>query len=179
MRSTGLGGDWIATTADRSTTAVIATLHAHHYLSMVRLAVALVDDESAAEDAVQDAFVALLRAWPLRDEGAAEYYLRRAVVNACRDRLRHRRVRRQTALPQGPVEPSPEQLAMTAADQRALLNCLRALPERQREVLVLRYFSELSEAEIASTLGVSTGTVKSTAHKGIAALRSALEQEKP
>lgn len=168
----------LAEAAGISATASMAALHTHHYLPMVRLAVALVDDEATAEDAVQDAFLALLRAWPLRDEDAAEFYLRRAVVSGCRDRLRRRRVRRQTALPHGVAEPSAEQLAMNAAERDALRTALLALPYRQREVLVLRYFSGLSESEIAFTLGISAGTVKSTAHKGIASLRAALGQEK-
>jgi len=144
---------------------------------MVRLAVALVDDEATAEDVVQDAFLALLRTWPLRDRDAADAYLRRAVVNGCRDRLRHRGVRRRTSLPHATTEPSAEHVAMGVVEQRALMQSLLVLPHRQREVLVLRYFAELSEAEIASTLGVSTGTVKSTAHKAIAALRRRLDQE--
>jgi RNA polymerase sigma-70 factor (sigma-E family) len=156
----------------------IATLHAHHYLPMVRLAVALVDDEPTAEDVVQDAFVGLLRSWRrLRDPGAAEFYLRRSVVNGCRDRLRHRRVRRTTVLPHPADARSAEDAALDLADHRDVVTALTTLPTRQREVLVLRYFAELSEAEIAHTLDISTGAVKSTAHKAIAALRRALAEE--
>ncbi len=156
----------------------LAVLHAGHYVSLVRLAVALVDSEASAEEVVQDAFVHVLRRWQsIRDLDSAQTYLRRSVVNGARDRLRHRRVRRAVALPHAVADGSAEERALLNDEQRRVLAGLAALPARQREVLVLRYFGELTEAATAETLGISVGSVKSTAHKGIAALRRSLADE--
>jgi RNA polymerase sigma-70 factor (sigma-E family) len=155
----------------------IAGLHASHYRALVRLAVALVDQEASAEEVVQEAFERVLRRWGrLRDPGAAETYLRQAVVNGCRDRLRRRAVRRAAPVTHLRAAGSAEEAAMVNDEQRRTLQALHALPRRQREVLVLRYFSQWSEAEIADALGISIGTVKSTSHRGVAALRAALTE---
>jgi len=155
----------------------IAGLHAQHYRSLVRLAVALVDQEASAEEVVQEAFERVLRRWHrLRDSQAAEAYLRTAVVNGCRDRLRRRAVRRAAPVTHLRAAGSAEETAIVNDEQRRTLEALHVLPTRQREVLVLRYFAQWSEAEIADGLGISVGTVKSTAHRGVAALRAALTE---
>lgn len=150
-------------------------LYANQWHSMVRLAILLVDDRSAAEDVVQDAFVAVYRR-PPRDNAAAVAYLRTTVLNGARGVLRRRGVARRSlpGLYSRPPDDGPDDLLDAAGDQRDVIEALRALPNRQREVLVLRYWLQLSEAEIARTLGVSPGTVKSTASRGLDALESAL-----
>lgn len=153
----------------------IAVLYARHWTGLVRLASLLTRDASVAEEIVQDAFVALHRRWPsLSDRGAAHGYLRTSVVNGSRSMLRHRGVEERYRQP-GPPEPAgPEERAVQADQDATVLAALRSLPRRQQEVLVLRYYADLSEEEIARTLGLSRGAVKSHAHRGIAALRAAL-----
>jgi RNA polymerase sigma-70 factor (sigma-E family) len=158
----------------------IGELHARHYVPLVRLAVALVDHRESAEEVVQDAFLATIRRWPhLRDQNAAQAYLRRAVVNGSRDRLRARRVRRAAIVPDSRDVRSPEDEVLMLEEHRALIAALRTLPRRQREVLVLRYFSDLTERETADAVGISIGGVKSSAHRGMAALRRVLGDGAP
>ena len=155
-------------------------LYAAHWRQLVRLSVLLVHDVGTAEEVVQDAFVAVHARWPrLRDPDRALGYLRQTVVNRSRSALRHRAVvARHTARGAAPDDvPGADQPAL-AADRRAtVLLALRGLPQRQREVLALRYYLDLSEAEIAATLGISRGSVKSHASRGVAALRALLEEE--
>jgi len=150
-------------------------LYADQWHAMVRLAVLLVDDRSAAEDVVQDAFLAVYRK-PPRDESAAVAYLRTTVLNGARGVLRKRGVARRhlPGMYSRPSSDGPDDLLDAAADQRDVIEALRKLPNRQREILVLRYWSQLSEAEISQALGVSLGTVKSTASRGLDALETAL-----
>jgi RNA polymerase sigma-70 factor (sigma-E family) len=152
--------------------------HAHR-LAMVRLAILLVDDLATAEDVVQDAFAALHQRWErLNDVNAALGYLRVSVVNAARSVLRRRRTARLYVVPREPDHVSAEGEAMLAAEHEEVLHALRRLPRRQREVLVLRYWSALSEAEIAEALGISRGTVKSTASRAMAAMAGMLEAQR-
>ena len=147
-----------------------------HYAGLVRLALLLVDDNGTAEDVVQDAFAQLHRRWGrLRDEGAAYGYLRTAVLNGSRSRLRRVRTVRRHVEPPGPDVASAEHQAVVNAEHAAVHAALRGLPLRQREVLVLRYYADLSEADIADALGISRGAVKSHAHRGLAALTRTLE----
>ena len=158
----------------------IAQLHAEHYVPLVRLAVVLIDQKESAEEVVQDAFLATIRRWhQLRDPSAAQAYLRRAVVNGSRDRLRARRVRRAATAPEPGHIRSPEDQVLMLEEHRALITALRNLPQRQREVLVLRYFSDLTERETAQAVGISVGGVKSSAHRGMAELRRILGDSSP
>lgn len=162
--------------ADLPTGQALAVLHARHYVALVRLATALVDVEASAEEVVQEAFLHVLRRWDrLRDLDRAEAYLRRAVVNGSRDRLRRRRTRRAAIWPHAAAEPSAEDRVLVTQAQQEVLRALRVLPPRQREVLVLRYFGDLSDGQIAEALDVTPGTVRSTAHRGIAAMRASME----
>jgi len=164
--------------ARRSEDDRLTELYAAHRLGLVRLAVLLVDDLATAEDVVQDAFAALAaRQGRLRDPSAALGYLRTSVVNGCRSALRRRRTaRRHTPLRE--VEPEgPDARAVMSEEHREVLAGLAGLPPRQREVLVLRYWSGMSEAEIATTLDISRGTVKSTASRALDALERALGPE--
>jgi RNA polymerase sigma-70 factor (sigma-E family) len=140
-------------------------------MRFVRLAILLVDDPATAEDVVQEAFTGLHRHWTgLRDENAALGYLRTAVVNGSRSVLRRRRTAREYTPPHTADARSAESLAMLSAEHQAVVSALGQLPRRQREVLVLRYYGGLSEAEIADATGISRGTVKSTASRGLDAI---------
>jgi RNA polymerase sigma-70 factor (sigma-E family) len=146
-------------------------LYREHRMRFVRLAVLLVDDPATAEDVVQEAFTGLHRHWSrLRDEHAALGYLRTAVVNGSRSVLRRRRTAREYTPPHTADARSAESLAMLSAEHQAVVSALSKLPRRQREVLVLRYYGGLSEAEIAEATGISRGTVKSTASRGLEAI---------
>jgi RNA polymerase sigma-70 factor (sigma-E family) len=157
----------------------VAELYAAHYRRLVRLSVLLVRDVGTAEEVVQDAFVAMHGRWGrLRDPDNALAYLRQAVVNRSRSVLRHRGVvaRHEAAHPPETTAGPAADEALLAAERRGrVLDALRDLPPRQREVLALRYYLDLSEADIAATLGISRGAVKSHASRGAAALRNLLE----
>ncbi|MCO6006333.1 SigE family RNA polymerase sigma factor [Actinoallomurus purpureus] len=163
----------VAWDADQAVTA----LYSAHYRSLVRLSALLVRDLATAEEVVQDAFVAMHGAWRrLRDPEKALSYLRQSVVNRSRSVLRHRAVVEKYA-PKGlPDAPSAENGAIVELERTAVVKALGGLPTRQREALVLRYYGDLSEAEIANTMGISRGAVKSHTARGMAALRSVLEK---
>jgi RNA polymerase sigma-70 factor (sigma-E family) len=155
----------------------IEQLYAAHWRQLVRLSVLLVRDVGTAEEIVQDAFVAAHGRWSrLRDPDRALAYLRQAVVNRSRSALRHRAVvERHVARERAAADaPSPDDGALASERREAVLDAMRALPQRQREVLALRYYLDLSEAEIAEALGISRGAVKSHASRGSAALRELL-----
>jgi RNA polymerase sigma-70 factor (sigma-E family) len=154
----------------------VTHLYAAHYRSLVRLAALLLRDVAEGEDVVQDAFVAMHGKWGrLRDPDKALAYLRQTVVNRSRSVLRHRSVvERHQPDPVRDAD-SAERGAVRAETSSEVMGVLRRLPRRQREVLVLRYYLDLSEAQIAHTLGVSRGAVKSHAARGLTALRLSLE----
>ena len=151
-------------------------LYAAHRLSLVRLAVPRSSTSSTAEDVVQDAFAGFAgRRRPLDDPDRALAYLRTAVVNNARSALRRRRTARGYVVP-SEVEPDgPDGRLILAEEHREVLAALDRLSPRRREVLVLRYWSGLSEAEIAEALGISRGAVKSTASRALDALESIME----
>lgn len=150
-------------------------LYRQHRMRLVRLAILLVDEPATAEDVVQEAFAGLHRNWGgLRDAQAAVGYLRTAVVNGSRSVLRRRKTARDYTPPHTANARSAESLAMLTAEHQAVVNALSKLPPRQREVLVLRYYGDLSEAEIADATGISKGTVKSTASRALDALQKAM-----
>lgn len=155
----------------------VASLYAAHRLALVRLAVLLVDDLPSAEDVVQDAFAELARhPERLRDPGAAFGYLRTSVVNRSRSALRRRRTARGYVAPtSGDAPPADEQVVL-AEEHATLLAAVRRLAPRQREVLVLRYWSGLSETEIAQACGIARGSVKSTASRALAVLERILTE---
>jgi RNA polymerase sigma-70 factor (sigma-E family) len=157
----------------------VSHLFVAHYRALVRLATLLLHDPGAAEEVVQDAFVALHGHWRrVRDADKALPYLRATVVNRCRSALRHRKVVRQhlAAAAPPPDAPSAEATVLRAARAEEVVVALRALPARQREALVLRYYADLSEGEIAEAMGCSRGAVKSHTSRGMAALREVLER---
>jgi RNA polymerase sigma factor (sigma-70 family) len=142
------------------------------YLEMVRLAGLLGADDP--EDIAQEAFTRLMNREPaLGDAQAALAYLRAIVVNLTRNRHRHLRVvRRHTAA--AAAADSCEQAAIAYEDHREVIAALAGLPSRRREAIVLRYWLDLPEREIAAAMGVSPGTVKSHVSRGLAALARAL-----
>jgi RNA polymerase sigma-70 factor (sigma-E family) len=148
-----------------------------HYAHLVRLARQLVDDPNEAEDVVMDAFAGLSRHWSrVRRSEDAFFYLRASVVNGTRSRLRRLRVARDSRRTQLERDAAPaEQLAMVHLEYEAVARVLRTLSRRQREVLVLRYSGGASEAEIAETLGISVGSVKTHASRGLRAVADRLE----
>ncbi len=149
-----------------------------HYPALVRLAAMLVRDTPTAEEVVQDAFIAMHDAWDrLRDTDKALAYMRQAVVNRSRSVLRHRLVVEKNLQKPPPDMPSAEAGALTLLERSAVVAALRDLPERQREAIVLRYYADLSEAEIAAAMHISRGAVKSHTSRGMAALRAALEED--
>jgi RNA polymerase sigma-70 factor (sigma-E family) len=155
----------------------ITQIYAAHYRSLVRLAALLLRDVGASEEVVQDSFIAMHGAWRrLRDPDRALAYLRQSVVNRSRSVLRHRTVELRHAPHPMPDAASAEHGALGSLEHQEVIVALRRLPERQREVLVLRYYADLSEADIAEAIGISRGAVKSHASRGMAALRSTLEQ---
>jgi RNA polymerase sigma-70 factor (sigma-E family) len=147
----------------------LAALYGAHRLGLVRMAVLMVDDLASAEDVVQDAFTAVHRnAGQLHDPEAALGYLRVCVVNGARSMIRRRQVaRKYQHVGVQPDEAAADTEAMLADEHRTVLRALRRLPDRQREVLTLRYWSDLSEAQIAEALGISRGAVKSNASRGM------------
>ena len=151
-------------------------LYATRWRAMVRLAVLLVDDVPSAEDVVQDAFVALhRRSHALRDPAAAVAYVRASVVNLSRSVVRHRQVvRKHLRVAEPDHVDGADFHVLLSYEHREALDALRELPRRQQEVLVLRFWSGLSEAEIAETLGISAGSVKSSASRGMAKLSAKL-----
>lgn len=155
----------------------IDELYSHRRLDLVRLALLLVDDLPTAEDVVQDVFAALYRRHGERLAGLdnPDAYLRTSVVNTSRSVLRRRRTVRAHVPERQGHAPSAEEPVLLREEHGEVIAALHRLTRRQREVLVLRYWSHLSEAQIADTLGLSRGAVKSTASRALAALRRQLE----
>jgi RNA polymerase sigma-70 factor (sigma-E family) len=162
-------------------TAPLAEMHREHYRSLVKLASLLVDDRATCEEVVQDAFVSVFRSTTrVRDEARLPAYLRSAVLNGARSHLRKRQVRtRLRAVEPRPLDAASAEAGALASDERrAVIDALRQLPDRQRDVLVLRFYLDLSEHEIAETLGIGAGTVKTHTRRGLDALAEKLESER-
>jgi RNA polymerase sigma-70 factor (sigma-E family) len=157
----------------------LAATYREHYRSLVRLASILLDDVGACEEVVQDAFVKVWQRGPaLRSSDRLPAYLRSAVLNGARSQLRRRGVARRHLAAVPEPAPGAEAVALAGDADDAVLTALRALPDRQREVLALRYYLDLAEAEIAATLGISPGSVKTHASRGLAALADRLEDQR-
>jgi RNA polymerase sigma-70 factor (sigma-E family) len=152
-----------------------------YHADLVRLALLLVGDRASAEDVVQDVFTRLCARGRELDQDSALAYIRTAVVNGCRSVLRRRALARRIAITRaGPwrdTQESAECTAILAEDRRRVLAALAALPARRREVLVLRFYLNLPVAEVAAILGISQGSVKSAAARGLAALARRLGEE--
>ncbi|WP_231123811.1 RNA polymerase sigma factor [Nocardioides sambongensis] len=176
---TAPAGSGATMTGDRrSADEAIERLYLDHWDQLVRVSYLMVRDLGRAEEIVQDSLVALHQRWDrLEDHAHAVAYLRQSVMNRSRSALRHRSVVQRFLERQSTptTAPSAEVPLLVADRRRRVLDALDRLPRRQREVLTLRYYLELSEAEIAATLGISKGAVKSHASRGSAALRTVLQ----
>jgi RNA polymerase sigma-70 factor (sigma-E family) len=158
----------------------LARLHRDHYRSLVRLGALVVGDRGIAEQLVQDAFVKLQLRWGrLRRLDRAPAYLRSAVLNGARSHLRRRKVqdRHATRRVVAPDVPTPEGALVQHADHERIVAALLLLPARQREALVLRYYADLPQADIAAAMGVRAGSVKTHLHRGLAALATPLGED--
>ena len=155
-----------------------AGIYAAHHTSLVRLAYLLCGDQQRAEDAVGDAFVRVFRrmqAGRITEPGA---YLRRAVVNEVNSRFRRLGLERREAARSWGDERGARATDDQVADADLVLGSLATLPARQRTALVLRYYADLSEADIAAAMDINVGTVKSTLSRGLAKLREQMAQER-
>lgn len=168
----GMTGVWHPSAPETGAVPVSALFQAR-YPELVRLADLLGANDP--EDIAQEAFARLIRRQQaLRDPDAALAYVRSTVCNLVRNQQRHLRVVRSRT-PPGHDEASSEHAVMLREDRRELLAALAALPPRRREAIVLRYWLDLSEREMAAAMGVSAGTVKSLVSRGLDALGLALE----
>lgn len=161
----------------------LAALFQRRHLELVRLATLLVGDQASAEDVVQDVFTRLHARETPTDGRDLLPYIRAAVVNGCWSQLRRRttaqRVLGHYASHFRPVpQDSAEQEILKSEERKEVLDALASLSKRRQEVLILRYYLELSEAEIARVLGIAPGTVKSTAARGLEALAKKLGGKK-
>jgi RNA polymerase sigma-70 factor (sigma-E family) len=158
----------------------VTELHREHYRSLVRLASLLLGDVESSEEVVQDAFIKLQLRWGgLRDLDKAPAYLRSAVLNGARSLLRKRKVRERHAARRSAelTAASAESGALGGVEHTRVVEAMRKLPDRQREALALRFYLDLSEAEMAAAMGVSAGSVKTHLHRGLAALSELLEED--
>jgi RNA polymerase sigma-70 factor (sigma-E family) len=156
--------------------AAVTALYAEHALGLVRLAHLMLGSPAAAEDVVQEAFCGLYRRWPhLSDQAKALGYVRSSVLNGCRSVRRHRATVELEEEHQPPAR-SAETALLTAEERREVLRAVRGLPDRQREVLALRYHLDLGDEEIAAAMSIGRGTVRSAAHRGLISLRRALKE---
>jgi len=155
----------------------LTALFREHHLGLVRTALMIVGDRATAEDVVQDAFVAVHRRIDrVSDHDRMLPYIRATVVNGCRTVLRKRRLALRHRTHEPPVW-SAESAALLGEDRREVFVALRTLPHRQREALVLRYYLDLDDAEIAEVMGISHGTVRSTVSRALASLERKLGEE--
>ncbi|NUP52067.1 MAG: SigE family RNA polymerase sigma factor [Catenulispora sp.] len=159
-----------------SGTSDVAELYVQHRLPLTRLAVLMLGDLASAEDAVQEVFVKLWsRSELLENVASPSAYLRTAVVNRARSVQRRRKTEREYRPLFVPDVEAAEATAMLPLEHREVVEAVRALPTRQREVMILRYWADLSETDIARTLGITRGTVKSAASRGMRTLSERLK----
>ena len=157
--------------------AALTDLYRLHALRLIRLGYVMLGDRQAAEDVVQDAFAGLYRRWGrLADHAKAPQYLRSSVLNGCRSAIRRNRPGMEV-LDFDPAVVSAEADVLAGEQQRVLMRAIRRLPQRQREALVLRFYLDEPDAEIARLMGIRESTVRSTTHRALAALGRLLGEE--
>ena len=154
----------------------VAALFRRHYTPMCRLAYVILADAHVAEEVVMDALLKTFSGWGrIRDAASTEAYLRRAVVNGCRSKIRRKAVESRAAVVIKNRMRAPDEWADLGTDtRREVWQAVQRLPERQRACVVLRYFEDLPETEIAELMECSVGTVKSQLHKARARLEKTL-----
>jgi len=161
--------------ADAGPDLAVTVLFEAHYTRMLRVATVLLGDVAAAEDVVQEAFLNLHQGWGrVRDKAQAAGYLHRSVVNGARSRLRRRTLAQRLHLADPEPAASAETVALDGVPAGPLVVALRALPRREREVVLLRHYLDLSERQTAEALGLRPGSVKAYGSRGLASLRAAL-----
>lgn len=157
---------------------LLEVLFRRHYAALLRLAVVMLGSREAAEDAVQEAFVALHRNWrSMRDPEAAEAYLRSAVLNRSRSWVRRQATQRaaRPLMLVRELQESAEDTTVGRDEVGSLVAVMWTLSRRQREVLACRFFLGLSVAETAQLLEISTGSVKAHTHRGLQVLQQRIE----
>jgi len=155
--------------------AAVGALYRAQAVGLIRLAYLMLGDRAAAEDVVQDAFCGLYRNWGrLADPSGALPYVRSSVLNGCRSVLRRRALGHRVTMYQPPTG-SAEAAVLSREERQEVLRAVRRLPDRQREALVLRFYLDLPDPEIARVMGIRPGTVRSATHRALKALGHLLE----
>jgi RNA polymerase sigma-70 factor (sigma-E family) len=153
----------------------VGALYRAQAVGLIRMAYLMLGDRAAAEDVVQDAFCGLYRNWGrLADPSGALPYLRSSVLNGCRSALRRRALGHRVTMYQPPTG-SAEAAVLSREERQEVLRAVRRLPDRQREALVLRFYLDLPDPEIARIMGIRPGTVRSATHRALKALGHLLE----
>jgi RNA polymerase sigma-70 factor (sigma-E family) len=160
--------------SDAAAAAAVSMLYEETAVSLIRLAYVILSDRQAAEDVVHDAFCNLYRRWDrLADAEGAAHYVRASVINGCRSVMRRRSVRSRKVLYELPAA-SPEAAILGSEERAELIRAVDRLPHRQREALVLRFYLDLPDEEIARLMDIRPGTVRSAIHRALAALGQTL-----
>ena len=174
MPATGVGVDELLDSGARDSALSFDAFVRARLPALTRFAYAVTGDPHTASDLVQDALERTGLHWSrIERTGDPEAYVKRAIVNGRISRWR--KSRRESLVD---TMPEPRTPAAPAAHDDVMWQLLATLPRRQRAVLVLRYYEDLSEEQIAHTLGCAPGTVKSQASKALAKLRAALEADR-
>ena len=161
--------------AEAAVGAAVGALYRAQAVGLIRLAYLMLGDRAAAEDVVQDAFCGLYRNWGrLADPSGALPYVRSSVLNGCRSVLRRRALGHRVTMYQPPTG-SAEAAVLSREERQEVLRAVRRLPDRQREALVLRFYLDLPDPEIARVMGIRPGTVRSATHRALKALGRLLE----
>jgi RNA polymerase sigma-70 factor (sigma-E family) len=161
---------------DQGAELAVGALYQTSALGLIRLAYVMLGDRPSAEDVVQEAFCSLYRRWDrLTQVGSAVSYVRSSVLNGCRSVLRHRAAVRRSVAYQRP-DPSAEAVAIGGVEREQVIRAVRALPDRQREAVVLQFYLDLPDEEIARDMGIGCSTVRSTMHRALEALGRALKE---
>jgi RNA polymerase sigma-70 factor (sigma-E family) len=161
---------------DHGAELAVGALYQTSALGLIRLAYVMLGDRPSAEDVVQEAFCALYRRWDrLTEVGSAVSYVRSSVLNGCRSVLRHRAAVRRAVVYQRP-DASAEAVALGDAEREQVIRAVRALPHRQREAVMLRFYLDLPDEEIARVMGIGCSTVRSTMHRALETLGRVLKE---
>jgi len=162
--------------SDEEAAVAVGALYQATALGLIRLAYVILGDRQAAEDVVQEAFIGLFRRWDrLSHVEGAEYYVRVSVLNGCRSALRRRSVIGSHVLYDLP-SPSAEVAVLGNEERAELIRAIDELPRRQRETVVLRYYLDLPDDEIATLMGISPSTVRSTVHRALESVGRRLKE---
>lgn len=167
----------LASEARDSAEAAVAALYQANAVGLIRLAFVMLGDLESAEDVVQEAFCGLYRQWGrLRDTERATFYLRTSVLNGCRSALRRRILRRRVLPDQPPAVVSAEAVVLSGEEREEVFRAVGRLAHRQREALVLRFYLDLSDDEIARVMGIRPSTVRSTMVRALDTLGRVLQE---